>query len=135
MPRIYADTAYFVALLVHDDDLHEAAVRVSRALTSRLFLTSDPVLVEVLAYVARGGANARAAAVHMVDEVRADRRYSITRQTPQLFDEALDLYRRRPDKGYSLTDCMSMVVCRRQRVSEVLTHDRHFEQEGFTVLL
>jgi len=71
----------------------------------------------------------------MVDEVRADRRYSITRQTPQLFDEALDLYRRRPDKGYSLTDCMSMVVCRRQRVSEVLTHDRHFEQEGFTVLL
>jgi predicted nucleic acid-binding protein len=39
------------------------------------------------------------------------------------------------DKGYSLTDRMSMVVCRQLDIPEVLTHDRHFLQDGFTILL
>lgn len=40
-----------------------------------------------------------------------------------------------PDKGYSLTDCISMNVMRAQGMAEVLTHDGHFAQEGFTILL
>jgi len=46
----------------------------------------------------------------------------------------LTLYRNRPDKSYSLTDCISMQIMRRQRLTEVLTSDRHFEQEGFRAL-
>jgi len=30
---------------------------------------------------------------------------------------------------------MSMVICRRMRITEVLTGDRDFEREGFTILL
>jgi hypothetical protein len=30
---------------------------------------------------------------------------------------------------------MSMIVCREQGISDVLTHDEHFRQEGFTILL
>ena len=44
-------------------------------------------------------------------------------------------YERRPDKGYSLTDCISMVTMRRMRITEVLTNDHHFEQEGYVVLI
>jgi predicted nucleic acid-binding protein len=40
----------------------------------------------------------------------------------------------RPDKGYSLTDCISMGTMRREAITEVLTNDRHFEQEGFRAL-
>ena len=50
------------------------------------------------------------------------------------FIAALALYEARPDKGYSLTDCRSMLAMRGQGISEVLTSDRHFSQEGFTVL-
>lgn len=57
------------------------------------------------------------------------------RQTPELFDAGLELYHRRPDKGYSLTDCMSMAICTEQKIEQVLTHDRHFAQEGFEILL
>ena len=39
-----------------------------------------------------------------------------------------------PDKEYSLTACMSMHVMRRERLTEVLTNDRHFIQEGFHIL-
>ncbi len=65
------------------------------------------------------------------------------RQTPQaqiippdklLFDEGLELYRQRPDKGWSLTDCISFIVMEREGLTEALTGDHHFEQAGFNIL-
>jgi predicted nucleic acid-binding protein len=47
----------------------------------------------------------------------------------------LALYKARPDKGYSLTDCISMHAMHERGVSDILTHDDHFRQEGFIVLL
>ena len=47
----------------------------------------------------------------------------------------MELYESRLDKGYSLTDCVSMQVMRERGISEVLTNDQHFAQEGFTILL
>ena len=51
------------------------------------------------------------------------------------FLAGLRLYELRNDKGYSLVDCISMTTMRRQRISEVLTNDHHFIQEGFKVVL
>jgi predicted nucleic acid-binding protein len=44
-------------------------------------------------------------------------------------------YEGREDKEYSLTDCISMNVMDSHRLTEALTNDHHFEQEGFTVLI
>jgi hypothetical protein len=55
-------------------------------------------------------------------------------QTAASFASGLALYRARLDKGYSLTDCISMQTMRQEGLSEVLTNDRHFEQEGFRAL-
>jgi hypothetical protein len=33
--------------------------------------------------------------------------------------------------GYSLTDCIPMQTMRREGLTDVLTNDRHFGQEGF----
>jgi predicted nucleic acid-binding protein len=52
----------------------------------------------------------------------------------QAFQAGLALYHERPDKGYSLTDCISMQTMRREGLTEAVTSDRHFEQEGFRVL-
>jgi predicted nucleic acid-binding protein len=56
-------------------------------------------------------------------------------QTRQSLLRGLELYKARSDKSYSLTDCISMVTMRERNITDVLTHDRHFAQEGFTVLL
>ena len=56
-------------------------------------------------------------------------------QTRQSLLRGLDLYKARSDKSYSLTDCISMVTMRERNITSVLTHDHHFAQEGFTVLL
>jgi predicted nucleic acid-binding protein len=68
-------------------------------------------------------------------EILEDPKIQIIWQTQGLFEAGLALYKARLDKGYSLTDCVSMVVMQQEGIQDVLTHDRHFAQEGFTVLL
>ena len=41
----------------------------------------------------------------------------------------------RQDKTYSMCDSVSFVLMRQRGITEALTTDRHFEQEGFTRLL
>lgn len=59
---------------------------------------------------------------------------TVVPQSRQSFLAGLELYRARPDKGYSLVDCISMSTMQSERITEVLTNDRHFEQEGFRAL-
>jgi len=73
--------------------------------------------------------------VDLVHTLRKDGQTTIVRQTPDLFDAGFALYERRIDKGYSLTDCMSMTICKSRGISAVLTYDHHFEQEGFAALM
>jgi predicted nucleic acid-binding protein len=62
------------------------------------------------------------------------RQVTVIHQTRELFLEGLTLYEARSDKEYSLTDCISMQVMRREGLTEVLTNDHHFTQEGFHIL-
>ena len=48
---------------------------------------------------------------------------------------AIDLYEKRLDKDHSLTDCSSMAAMRSLGISEILSTEDHFHQEGFALLL
>jgi uncharacterized protein len=52
----------------------------------------------------------------------------------ELYQQGLALYDNRPDKAWSLTDCISFVVMERQGLREALTGDRHFQQAGFVAV-
>lgn len=52
-----------------------------------------------------------------------------------LHRSAIALLRSRADKTYSLCDAVSFVLMYRLGITEALTTDRHFEQEGFVRLL
>jgi len=67
--------------------------------------------------------------------LRASPDVRIIGPSEELFSRGLELYRQRPDKEWSLTDCISFVVMRDEQLSEALTGDRHFEQAGFKSLL
>jgi hypothetical protein len=49
--------------------------------------------------------------------------------------KGVQLYAQRPDKEWSLTDCISFVVMTQEGIFDALTGDRHFEQAGFVALL
>ncbi len=135
MRRLFADTFYWIALLSRRDAWHAQVTAFSQALTDadRVW-TTDAIFVEVLAAFSAGGAHLRQEAVLLIDELLNDPSVHVVEATRSLFLDGLSLYRVRPDKEYSLTDCMSMQVMRRERLTDILTNDHHFTQEGFTIL-
>jgi len=56
-------------------------------------------------------------------------------ETRQTFLDGLTLYESLSDKAYSLTDCIAMNVMRKRGITDILTHDPHFTQEGLQILL
>jgi predicted nucleic acid-binding protein len=72
--------------------------------------------------------------VETVREILSAPAVHVIPQSHESFRSGFDLYAPRPDKGYSLTDCISMQAMRREGITEALTNDRHFEQEGFRSL-
>ena len=135
MRKIFLDTAYLQALVDTRDSLHQSSVAITDELDIFLSVTSEMVLTELLNALSGRGGYLRDAALDIVDKLHQDSSVEIIPQTSQLFTEALLLYRQRRDKSYSLTDCASMLIMRQQNLSDVLTFDRHFQQEGFNALL
>jgi predicted nucleic acid-binding protein len=133
-PTYYADSFYWIALIFPRDAFHAAVVSFSRAHGSVRLVTSDEVLSEVLTHFAGLGKYWRTKAAALVHNVRSDPSVDVLPQSRADFDAALALYEARPDKEYSLTDCRSMVAMRTLGVSEALTNDHHFTQEGFSIL-
>ncbi len=135
MKRVFVDTAYWLALTNSFDQYHTKAVEVSEALGPCRLFTTDPVLTEYLNALADKSSHIRAAAVKMVETILRNPHVAVIPMSRRTFMKSLTLYKARPDKGYSLTDCSSMLLMRQHHLSEALTTDRHFEQEGFTALL
>jgi uncharacterized protein len=68
-------------------------------------------------------------------EIEGDELITIVEAVESLYRRSLALYDARPDKDWSLTDCISFVVMADEGLTEALTGDRHFEQAGFVALL
>lgn len=135
MRTVFVDTAYWVARTSRRDQWHQKAREISSRLTNVTFLTTELVLVEYLNYFSGYGAEMRQRVSTTAENILTDSSIQIVWQTQSLFEAGLTLYKSRLDKGYSLTDCISMVVMQQSDTEEVLTHDRHFAQEGFAILM
>jgi predicted nucleic acid-binding protein len=134
MRAVFADTFYWIALLSVRDSAHDRAIQLNRALADELVVTTEPALIDHLNYPAALGPRFRKAAIETVRDADASPNIEIVPLTRQLFRAGLNLYGARRDKGYSLTDCISMIVMRDRRIEEALTNDSHFAQEGFKPL-
>ncbi|MDT5062703.1 MAG: uncharacterized protein QOH63_3162 [Acidobacteriota bacterium] len=133
--RVFADASYWIALINPKDQWRRRAIEASQSLGAALLLTTDEVLIEILNYFADRGDEMRRAATINVREILLNKNVSIIPSSHDSFTSGLSLYQARLDKGYSLTDCISMNAMREQGLTDVLTSDNHFTQEGFRILL
>ena len=134
MTTWFADTFYFLALLVRNDPAHpRAQALASSHQPARKLITTAWVLTEV-ADALSAPAN-RPGFLNLLKLLRSNPLVEVVSADAALFDHGVDLYARRPDKEWSLTDCISFVVMTERGIVEALTGDHHFEQAGFRALL
>ena len=132
MRHYFLDTWFLIARFNRTDGAHRAATRLWQTHRGDRLLTHDGVLTEFLAFFAGYGPLIRRGAAGFVREIALE--LEVAPQDRALFLAALQLYESRPDKEYSLVDCMSMQLMRARGITHVLTNDHHFRQEGFTVV-
>lgn len=126
------DSFYFFAILNPRDAAHARAVEFSGCFTGPMVTTSW-VLTEVADGLARS-AN-RHVFRRLLSGLRASPANHVIPASDDLFEKGVTLYDARPDKQWSLTDCISFVVMGERAIREALTGDHHYEQAGFTALL
>lgn len=134
MRSLFADTFYWAALLNPKDTWHQRVKAFNRTLIQPRLVTTDEVLTEFLNFFSAYNLKMRQGAVQRVQDILQSASVQVIQQTHESFLLGIDLYTQRQDKEYSLTDCISMCTMQQLSINEVLTHDKHFSQEGFTTL-
>jgi uncharacterized protein len=131
MTAVFADTFYYLALLSEPDFAHEDARQLSRTQPART-VTTAWVLAEVAD--ALSAPELRSLFLELYKRLRSNPNVTIIPPTVELFEQGVELYARRPDKSWSLTDCISFTVMQQRGLTDALTGDHHFEQAGFRIL-
>jgi len=133
--RVFLDTGFAIARFNRRDQYHAAAM----ALLDKLqdyssVVTTEAVLIEIAAAFSQPPQ--RRIAVRIWDQFhRKTDRFHCVPATGPLMDEAMNLYRARQDKSWTLTDCLSFIIMARDGIGDALSADRHFEQAGYRALM
>ena len=111
---------------------HSEAVHFFRS--SSFPLTHNYVLAEFVPLCRTRGLDARQALSFALDVI-VNASIEIVWIDDRIHRAGLLLLQARIDKTYSLCDAVSFLLMREHGITEALTTDRHFEQEGFIRLL
>ena len=132
---VFMDSAGFLALWDAADEQHTAAVRLQTELARkrRRFLTTDYVADETVTLLLVR--HSHSAAVDFLDTLARSEALRLEWVGPDRFHAAASFFRRRGDKEWSFTDCVSFTLMRELNIRDCFTTDHHFQQAGFTPLL
>jgi predicted nucleic acid-binding protein len=131
MTEVFVDTFHFLALINPTDQLHAEAIRLTRTLVNPP-VTTTAVLIELADALSRP--MARQVAHRFLANLAADPRIRVVVVDDSWYARGLALFGKRPDKAWSLTDCISFEVMSQRGIVEALTGDHHFRQAGFLTL-
>jgi predicted nucleic acid-binding protein len=134
MQTLFADTFYWVALIHAKDQWHRQVRSFSTLIKDYHLITTDLVLIEYLNFFAKYDQPMKRGVVNFYRQIQTSPQLQIISVDSNLIELGVQLYANRLDKGYSLTDCVSMIVMKQLDIHEILTHDKHFTQEGLTIL-
>lgn len=134
MKKVFVDTVYWIANANPKDQWRQAAEDAREQLGNARLVTTEEVLTEFLTALSKRP-RLRDIAVRVVRGILGNPNVRVIPQSRDSFQKGLRRYEERPDKGYSLQDCISMNAMDSESITEILTNDRHFEQDGYTVLM
>lgn len=129
---LFLDTSGLMCLIDDDDFRHQKATEHFKK--AKFLLTTNYVLAEFvpLAHVRK---LKRENALNFLKTFVLLPRLESIWIAEDYHNQAMNLLVNRLDKTYSLCDAVSFVIMRERGISEALTTDKHFQQEGFIKLL
>ncbi len=131
--RVFADTYFYLALLNPRDAAYGTAHRWSSGSSIREVVTTAWVLLELADAMHMPGG--RTVAASFIADLHLAVNTRIVPASEKLLERGFVLYASRPDKAWSLTDCLSFVVMADERLTQALTGDHHFTQAGYEALM
>jgi uncharacterized protein len=126
------DTSGFLSLYESKEPFHQKAVELYDS--ANHLLTTSYVLAEYTALAQIRGIP-REQIIEFSETILDDETIEIVWIDEFLNRQAVELLTKRRDKNYSLCDSVSFVVMQEREITEALTTDKHFAQEGFIALL
>ena len=126
------DTSGLFAYLSDEDKSHVLARQLLDNARRRVIHSS--VLTEFVALADSRG-ESRTRALDFTDSILDGKDFEVVWLDEEDHRQAITLLKARLDKRYSLCDAASFILMRRMNLTQALTTDHHFEQEGFTRLL
>lgn len=135
--EIFADTAGWACLVDGAQTFHALAAQRFKDLRAQgtLIVTTNYVIAELVSLLHSPMRIPRHDAVRFIDSLKAAPYIEIVHIDETLDTRAWELLKQRPDKTWSLVDCVSFVLMQQRGTSDALTTDHHFEQAGFSRLL
>lgn len=134
LDRVFVDTSFIAATCNRRDQYHDRARTIDLALENAAEIwTTDAVLLEIAAALA--SPSLKPAVIKIWDQFHgADIRCRTVDASSENLVDAMQFFRSRQDKAWSLADCFSRVM-QREGLAFALTADRRFQQAGFQALL
>ncbi|MHA1595182.1 MAG: type II toxin-antitoxin system VapC family toxin [Candidatus Baldrarchaeia archaeon] len=133
---IFVDTTAFYALEVEDDVNHERAqsflLNEIRTGKYGIMITSDYVVDETLTLLRmRRGVQM---ALKFYDKISRSRSIRIVWINEEIFNEALEIFKKNGKLKWSFTDCTSFAIMKALNIRFAFTFDKNFKQAGFIKL-
>ncbi len=125
---VFMDTYGLIAWINARDAAHQPVKSYLDAYSGGI-VTTEWVLLEFAD--AFSPASTKPFAVEAIKRIHRLPMFLVVGFAPAVYRAGFDLYEARPDKDWSLTDCISFAVMTERGLSEALTADHHFEQAGF----
>ncbi len=132
---VFLDTSFSIALSIAKDEFHERAIELTNQIEKEQtwVFTTQAIVLEIGNALSK--LKYRQAAVGIIERLESDSNVSVISMSDELYNNAFELFKNRPDKEWGLIDCISFVVMQEQNIEAALTADEHFVQAGFRALL
>ena len=130
--EIFLDTSFVVAIINNDDQFHKAALDLEKNLkTSATVWITEAILIEIGNTFSKSNKNQVS---DFIQYCYNSPQIHVVNTDEGLLREALLIFKY-TDKDWSLTDCISFVVMKREGIDIAYSSDHHFEQAGFHYIL
>jgi len=135
--RFFVDTSAWISLAAFKDQHHAEVAAVWHELLNRGArpVTTNDVAAETITFLRYRASHQAAVSFHdMIERSVAQGRLIMIRTDEDLSAKAWEVFLKYADQDLSMTDCLSIALCRRERIGCALTLDGHFRMAGIRML-